>query len=105
MLPMPPQSAEINAWLSFLTPLMVAVSMLINKWRGDQAARKLDKVHALVDGQYSVSLNLGASALEKVAASTRSLADIKAATAARKLSDDHESTIAKIKANETEEEG
>ena len=52
--------------------------------------KKLDTIHKFVNSEYGIALRLGASALERLAAITKSPDDAKQAKLARLMADDHD---------------
>jgi hypothetical protein len=113
----PPDPTTVNAWITILTPIAIAISTIVTslgiKWAQQAAERanlaainakaaadasriaeakssvKLDEIHTAVNSGYSESLNIGATALEKVAELTNKPEDAELAKAARIVSDTH----------------
>jgi len=111
----PPDQAVVSAWVALLTPVSVAVLTVVqllasirSKKRGEEAKaavqevkitlaetgaqtnKKLDAIHTLVNSEYGIALRAGATALEKIAAMTKTADDIESAKVARQMADDHD---------------
>lgn len=93
--PAPPSQDVINAWVEFLTPIVVALFTAVQivyarlAHRTADATRangeQLTKIHGVVNGRYGEALATAAEALEKVATLTQKAEDIAIAHNARAL--------------------
>lgn len=111
----PVQQTALALWLSFLTPVSIAIlgiiQIVVAKWAAkdrkvvkqtldnttqaqaqsnETQEKKLTEIHALVNNEHGVSLKLAATALKRVADLTGEAKDAQAARIAEAASDEHE---------------
>lgn len=90
----------VEALMPIVSPVLIAsigiMTALGMKWVGT----KMNEIHKAVNSQYGISLEIGAVALERVAAITHDPIDAERARGARRLADEHERTQKNVEQRE-----
>lgn len=83
---------------SYGTLLAIFLSAALAEWRRSNANKKIDAVHTLANSNMGTQLQVGASALRRVADLTKDPNDALIAQGAQKLVDDHNAKQAVVDA-------